>query len=186
MIIDIVNYNTIKIIVSNEELDDFDLSYKKIDENDINTQMLLLYIIEEIKEQKNIDISTEKIYIEIFPVKSTGCLFYISILERKDTNKQANYCTTFTYKSKSINNIVSFCKQHTKKNVILNSELYFDETYFYIIANVLSEFQASMTEQVISTDICIKGELYADMIKEHYECICDTDAIHKINQLNLA
>ena len=66
MNIEIISCNTVKAMLTKEDLKDFDLSYRLLDQNSFNTQMLLLYIIDEIKVKEGIDLSEQKIYIEIF------------------------------------------------------------------------------------------------------------------------
>ncbi len=182
MVIDIISYNTIKVVMSDDELSEFDLNYKKIDENDLNTQMMILHIIDEIKTQKSIDLSSEKIYIEIFPIKSSGCLFYISYIDNTITSTKA-VCETITYKTEDINDIFSICMELSEKKNILDSQLYYGINSFYIILNTFSDSNDKVFKNKRIHNSFIPGEAYACMVREHYDCICDTDAMKLIAEL---
>lgn len=188
MNIEIISCNTVKAMLTKEDLKDFDLSYRLLDQNSFNTQMLLLYIIDEIKVKEGIDLSEQKIYIEIFPVKDAGCLFYFSAAEESclkiEEKTAAEHICAVCDNIEKIKTMSSHLYRNKVNNSIINSELYHSEKLFYIIISILYDNSAGI-KSVISEYCRIvgSGEVYSEMIREHYSYISDNNALKMLSEL---
>lgn len=187
MHIEVISYNTVKAVLTKDDLKEFELSYKLLDQDSLDTQMLLLYIIDEVKTQKDIDLSEQKIYIEIFPIKDSGCLFYFSVIDENEIKApDTEMCEQICAMTDDINKILEMSLQLYKSslNNILNSEIYYSDRYFYIIISTVREYTFSL-KNIISEycDIVGIGEVYSAMIREHYEYISDKDALKALAEL---
>jgi negative regulator of genetic competence, sporulation and motility len=140
MNIEVISCTTVKATLTKEDLKDFELSYKLLDQNSLNTQMLLLYIIDEIKIREGIDLSEQKIYIEIFPIKDSGCLFYFSAIDESNLKKEEQddieQISVFSSDIDKIKAMSAHLYLKPNNDSIINSELYYSEKYFYIIISI--------------------------------------------------
>lgn len=182
--IDHIGSNTIKVILTEEELEDYDITYEKLNKNSLETKQLLLDIIESIRIEENIDLVSRKLFIEAFPQKKSGCVLYITILSEKEESKELyadiiciieNINTLISLASKLFRDYSHIIKQSTLYN---NEQVYILKITTYTkmkkrISNILNEFS-----QIVPSD-----EITKAYISEHSKLSIENDALECLSEL---
>ena len=80
MTIEIISSNTIKVVLDQFDMSAYDISFEELDRSSPETKKLLIDLIENINEGKNVNLTDERIFVEAFPKDDGGCLLYLSML----------------------------------------------------------------------------------------------------------
>ncbi|MDK2802815.1 MAG: adaptor protein MecA [Oscillospiraceae bacterium] len=82
MNIEIIDDTMIKLVLSKQDLINFDITYNDMDYKNEKTRYAIDLIIDKIYFEKNIDLKDKKLIIEAFPTITKGCIFYIKIIDK--------------------------------------------------------------------------------------------------------
>jgi len=75
----LLSENKLKITLTNEDMELLDITYEEIDyPGDVGTRRVLWEILEQAKRQIGFDAGREKLYVQVHPEKSGGCLMYVT------------------------------------------------------------------------------------------------------------
>jgi len=182
MIIEKLSSLTVKITLNDYELDFFGLNYELLKNNDSSTKKLITYILDEIKNNININLFNEHLYIEAFSGKHKHCILYISVIYINDIIKMDNirYCS-----DKII--IVSECiRSLIKYSCILSENHIFPESNLFLLQNryllIIYDIISSDPELPERTAANCGLEYYTDEIlkasaEEYGNCIISGDAV---------
>ena len=185
MNIEIISNNTVKITLSEVDMLDYDINYERLDKKNPETKRLLIELLEAVRDEKNIDLSSEKLYVEAFPQNDGGCLLYISILNDKLKPKMEIY-TELVCEINDLNNLISLSSKIFKSysHLIRGSELYFNENNYRLIINTFPKADSKLCI-ILSEYGCLigKGEIISSSTKEHFDLLIDKDAIEKLSTL---
>ncbi len=80
--IEIIDDTMIKLVLSKQDLINFDITYNDMDYKNEKTRYAIDLIIDKIYFEKNIDLKNKKLVIEAFPTLTKGCIFYIKIIDK--------------------------------------------------------------------------------------------------------
>lgn len=167
---------SIKIALTEDDLFEYGISYDGWDSK--NTSEFLLSISDEIMKRVNTDITTEKLYVEIFSRKSS-CLIFVSFAPRRREKKsRCKVVCTFT----DFQSLKSFCGRISLK--IHSSSLYYSNCALKLLLELPSE-QLKLLE--LCGDECLAEELdsvRSASISEYYVCAQKENAIERINEMS--
>ena len=140
MVIQIISSNTIKITLDGHDMDCYNVSFEKLDRANPETKHLLLDLIQYIQDEKKIDLSSERLFVEAFPKDDGGCLLYISVLSNsmKSTPDKNSLYNSIICKMTSPQELIEISHQiyNNFNHILHNSELYFsDNTYILRITS---------------------------------------------------
>ncbi len=187
MVIEIISSNTIKIILNENDMSLYDISFDKLDRSNPETKRLLIDLIDNIKDEKNIDLSSERLFVEAFPKDDGGCLLYLSILNSnvKVTPEKSSLYNTLICKIESPEVLLAVTtKIYEMFNHILhNSELYYSDGTYQLILQIFKKADKKL--KTILGEFCQisgNGEIEASAIREHYTCIFPINAIEEISR----
>lgn len=182
---ELLNNQTVKVILEKIDLQGFNLLYNQIDKNNINTQLLFISILDEILEKTGVDFTDKNLYFELFPTKNSGCLIYISIdidsQPETDKNEQ-----DYIYFYLNLNELIELSQYTVQMCRIFNckSSLYYCHRGFYLILSILSKYEIFMRSIITKMgDPISRGEINYAYIKEHFECIANSNAIEKLAEI---
>lgn len=185
MLIELISSTTLKITLSELDMLDYNIDYDSLDKSNPKTKHLLMELIDIIKEEEDIDLCSEKLYIEAFPQNDGGCLLYISVISDK-----LKYSTHEPYflicEIKNVfylQTIVSLLISNND-NLITESRLYYlndiyrlvlevDSKLYQKVIIILNEFMISF-----STDKTISA-----YTQEHFNCLINKDALLVLSEL---
>lgn len=187
MVIEIISSNTIKIILNENDMSLYDISFDKLDRSNPETKRLLIDLIDSVRVEKNIDLSSERLFVEAFPKDDGGCLLYLSILNSnvKVTPEKSSLYNTLICKIDSPEVLLAVTsKVYEMFNHILhNSELYYCDGTYQLILHIFK--RADKKLKTFLGEFCqvsSNGEIEASAIREHYTCIFPINAIEEISR----
>ena len=75
----LVNENKLKIMLTDEDMAQLDITYEEMDyPEDMSTRRFLWEILDEAKRQTGFDAGKERIYVQLYREKTGGCFMYVT------------------------------------------------------------------------------------------------------------
>ncbi len=164
---------------------DYDINYERLDRKNPETKRLLIELLEAVRDEKNIDLSSEKLYVEAFPQNDGGCLLYISVLNDKLKPKIELY-SEIVCEISDICELLPLCSKLYKSysHLLRSSELFFNEKTYRLIINTFSKSDIKLSTFLSEYGNLIgKGEVISASTREHFINIIDKDAVEKLSSL---
>jgi len=159
------------------------MDFSMLDSANYKTKCMLASLIECVRSRVDIDLGSDRLFIEAFATGDEGCLLYISVVDgvpqvpQTRNTSSAIIITEFP----DFNTLIDLGKNFQTLKA-LKSQLYYKSNLFRLVTEIskadrknairlLSEYGT-----VISSD-----ELPAT--KEYFECVEEEQALEKISQL---
>ena len=186
MTIEVISTNTVKITLTEVDMLDYDINYERLDRKNPETKRLLIELLEAVREEKNIDLCSEKLYVEAFPQNDGGCLLYISILNDRLKPKIELY-SELVCEIDDLDSVIALCSRvyQSYSHLIRSSELYFNGKKYRLIINTFpkvdNKINNLLNEYGNETG---KGELLSASTREHFEPILEKEAIERLSALS--
>lgn len=79
-----ISSSQLKIMLSSEDMDSFDLDCADADRNTPKAREAFKRILKKAKEMSGFDIGSEKLFIQLYPSRSGGCELFVSKIEPGD------------------------------------------------------------------------------------------------------
>ncbi|WMJ23805.1 adaptor protein MecA [Paludicola sp. MB14-C6] len=191
MKIELLDDKTVKVVLSNADMAQFNLTYDEMDYKNPDTKRVILQLVDQIKREVSIDLSTGKLFIEAFPYADGGCILYVNLLDSTQKNKQGchKYKTSFdtpiAFCFKDINALADLSKRLISKygHIILKNALYLEQDKYYLL--IYTYFK--MDEQLLHLlteygQFYGKGSLVSSIIQEHAQEIIATEALETLSE----
>lgn len=185
MVIQIISSNTIKITLDEYDMSTYDISFEKLDRSSPETKRLLIDLIQNIHEEKSIDLSSERLFVEAFPKDDGGCLLYLSILNNniKATPEKNSLYNSIICKIQSPDDLIIISNQlyNLFNHILHNSELYYMNSTYIIILHTFKKADKNL--KVFLNEYCEiigNGDIDSSSIREYYNCIFPINAIEEI------
>lgn len=187
MLIEIISSNTIKVILDEYDMAIYDISFEQLDRSSPETKRLLIDLIESINEEKNIDLSEERIFVEAFPKDDGGCLLYLSMLNSnvKVTPEKTSLYTSIICTIDDYSILKNLCSNlyNLYSHITHNSELYYRDGHYYIILHTFKRADNKM--RTFLNEYCAitgNGETDCSYIREYCQCIFSLNAIEEVTK----
>jgi len=74
----LINDNKLKIMLTNEDMASLDITCEEIDYDDTGTRRMFWDILDRAKHETGFDAAGDKIFVQVYPDKSGGCLMYVT------------------------------------------------------------------------------------------------------------
>ena len=74
----LLNENKLKIILTNEDMEAFDITCEEMDADNTGTRRILWHLLDKAKHLTGFDAASDKIVVKAHPDKTGGCLMYIT------------------------------------------------------------------------------------------------------------
>lgn len=176
--------NTVKITLTEPDMLNYDIDYQTLDKKNPDTRRLLLELLETVRDEKDIDLTDEKLYVEVFPKNDGGCLLYISMLNSRIRAKKELY-SEIICEIEEKSDLITLCKGmfHSHSHLIRNSELYTANNRFRLIISTFSKAEGRLSHIICEYgSILGRGEIFAAATREHCEVIVEADAVEKLSK----
>lgn len=189
MHIELISKSTVKITLSATELDSYGLNYDMIQTESSETRCLISEIIDRLLLIKDIDLSREKLYIEVFSDKLGGCLMYISgargkNLTETETGTFPENAAEAVYFCRSISELIDSArdiKMKLGRNVKASSLYYSDDDFCLIIA-IDNDFLLKSMKQPCDSNAA-GSHIRAAHIREHCTPVLEEKAVERLSEL---
>lgn len=185
MKIESTSKNNIVISLSSQDLDELGITYEDMDYKNLDTRRVIYTLLQEASDQLDRDIHPSgKMLIEAIPDPFGGCVLYFTVYQ-SDADKEEYTQTTSKF--------TLMCEFGTENDlidasrVIVNtfintpsSKLYTDGNDYRLIFRCASKHKKlkSMMSEYCKTQTESSNKIAHT--KEHWSCLCDTDAIEKL------
>lgn len=169
---------SVKIILSQIDLYNYDIQYDDWDSE--KATEFILSVSDEITEKLGVDITQEKLYVEIFS-KINGCLIFISFPPKSiaSKRKKCRLICTFT----DFEALKEFCCFINEKipDIIKSSMLFYNSNSLKLIIETLESYKNFIEDSVNSFGYLQEIDYFTDSaMQEYYICAEFKDAIKKI------
>ena len=81
----LINNQKLKIMLSKDDMRDYDISCDSVDYSNTETRRAFWSILDEAKHRTGFDAASARIYIQLYPSKSGGCELYVTKLSSSPT-----------------------------------------------------------------------------------------------------
>lgn len=181
MNIEYKNDKTIKIVLTNEDLNKYNITYSELDYKNEKTKKFLSSILKQF-ENKN----KSKIFIEAYPTNDNGCLLYINFIDNKLLNKNdTTFDTPLIFKFSNLEILNKTCNKLFNENLhmIIKSCLYFynDEYYLSLYSYCRMEENLCYILKEYGTFIG-KGSVFSSFLQEHSNQLLPENAIETVHE----
>lgn len=185
MQIEMISSETIKVSLTKQDMDDYELTFESLDRSNIQTKELFIDIIEQIKLDMEMDFTDEKLFIEAIPRVDGGCLLYITALEPEEelAAKQKSVSLSIVCEIENYNHLINLCSVIYAKHLhkVHKSELYYDQGSYRLILHTLKKQDIKLVTLVNEyAEVVGEGELFCSMTREHYDCIVNNRAVESV------
>ncbi len=186
MIIEKLSSLTVKVSITHEELSRYNTNFENLKNGNANTERLISYIIHEIKENLNINLYSEYIYIEAFSCINNSCVLYISAIDENTDPEGINTVLPelLILETNNIKNMIRFSVEITKylPTSHKNSSLYYCGSKFRMIMDINPENFESIMDTATTNDLkyCTE-EKNIPLTEEYFRCIFENSAIGKLS-----
>lgn len=192
MHIELIGKSTVKVALSEDDLNEYGLEFDIIESGSAATRRLLSDILDRLLLTKNIDLTSEKLYIEVFPGRPGGVLMYISnskgvsLSDRETEN--ADEIIEAVFSENTIPQLVSTAAGLDLRigQYIKSSSLYCSDTSFELIIGLdRREIIKTLKKLRTCQDAVLSGGsgIRAAHIREHCTPILTECAIKRLSSL---
>ena len=191
MIFEIISSNTIKITLTKNDMEFYNITFDKLDRSNIETKQLLADLIETIYTKQNIDLSNEKLFVEAFEKEDGGCLLYLSSLDNNvEIAPQQNNSlySTIICKINNIETLTTLSEILYNKfyHIIHNSELLFANQCYLLILHIFKKTDKKL--KILLSEYCDytnATDVKSSNTKEYAKYILPVNAIEEIIKKNI-
>ncbi len=188
MKIELLENKTVKVVLSNIDMMNFNLTYEEMDYKNPDTKRVIMQLIDQIKKEVSIDLTNGKLFIEAFPYIDGGCILYVNMIDTEykknvTKNSKSSFSTPIIYSFQDINALGNLCKRMISRynHIILKNALYFYENKYFLL--IYTYFK--MDEQLATLlkeygQYYGKGSVVCSLIKEHAQELIATNAIETL------
>lgn len=182
-----ISNNTIKIVLSKNDLVMLEIDFSKCDRNSPEAKKLVNILLNILKRSGFYDLGN-KIYVEIFEEFTGGCVVYIT---KKDNNKAIDndnprLMLEIIFQTDNIKELIELSSRlNSGIGIIIKSSLLYYSNNIY---RLLISFPKAYLKQAVKTIKKIKcyssnDRLIIEQTKEHYDLLINSNALNKISEL---
>lgn len=191
MRIEQIDKQTVKVILTQADMDDFDITYEEMDYKDPNTRRVILELLQRIKDEMAVDFGGGKLFVEAFPYLDGGCVLYICTIaaesEKKPRPKNtSSFNTPLVFEFDELGLMTAACGrlQLRYNHIILKSALYLYENRYRLLLYTYFKLDDKLIAMVSEYGRYIgKGSIQSSFVKEHARCLLETNAIETLAAL---
>lgn len=184
--IELLDDKTVKVLLSKVDMTAYNLSYEEMDYKNPQTKRIILKLIEEIKKEVKINLSTGKLFIEAFPYADGGCILYVNLLDagKADALSQKKlkpgFDTPLIFVIDDLNYLGVLSNRLVTRysHIILKSALYLWESNYYLLLYTYFKMDSEIIKLIGEyAKLYGKGNVQSAIVKEHAKELITNDAI---------
>lgn len=178
MTISKLNDYAIKIYLDKNDMDRFDINFAYVDAECI--KKLIIMLADEINELLEIEISNEKLYVEVFS-KKDGCLIFVSYSSKVSGKRRIR--KNIICQFESFESMKCLCDRLCINfpSSIRFSKLYCNNHYIRLILGVKDDLD-KIVKISSSYGVIISGnEINTGATEEYFQCVYDEGAVEKVS-----
>lgn len=185
----LITATRLKIVMSNEDMEKYEITCDSLDYRDSETKRAIRSILDEVKQKIGFDTQGKHVFVQVFPSKDGGCEMYVTktstvpdnALPVPIHNNEKQTATIFRFNNTS--DMVAVCCHLKAQRLIYPSQAFCDlegdACYLVLYSAEKDVFGRDPMCLSVANEYgsLIKGDYCSAYLKEHCQCICDADAI---------
>lgn len=189
MTIEKISSSTVKIVLSGAELSGYNMDFGMLDSDNPETKSLLISLLTAIENKVDIDLSSDRLFIEAFAANDGGCLLYISVIDHEKKpvqSKKIPAVIKIITEFDSLNHAIKLCRQLKAGycGMLLGSQLYYNGKDVRLLIEMPSRYEKKLSKILLEYGKIIgTGEFACSATKEYFECIETFNALEKVSRL---
>lgn len=190
----VIDESKVKVMLSATDMERFELDVSDMDYEDRHTRLALKAILEAVRIKSGLDVTGEKMLVQVYPSKDGGCEMFISRLSAPNRSGMLPRSLTLlsakntVFRFQVFEHLLAVCRALHKNGYSLDSAAYRK-------ADGVWYLQLQENRQSGSSDVAgalsfalefgesIGGSVALAYVKEHCECIIEKDAVQKLASL---
>lgn len=190
MKIELLDEKTVKVVLSNFDMIDLNLTYDEMDYKNPSTKRVILKLVDRIKREVALDLTAVKLYIEAFPYADGGCILYVNMLDLGDKAKvngkryKTSFDTPILFSFKDLSALGGVTKRLLNRysHIILKNSLYYYNNNYYLILYTYFKMDLQLTHLLNEYGSFYgKGATQNAFIREHGKEIIESEAIETLS-----
>lgn len=190
----LVSENKLKIMLSRQDMEHYELSGEEIDYDCTETRRAFWAILDEAKHKTGFDAARERVFIQMYPSREGGCEMYVTkvgvipALARDGIMEgEMRIAHMGIYRFPSLSHLLSFCHALTSRGEETGESSAYgmdDGSAILIMKEYKSPYDYTdtyLTAPEFDGRSLPKGRL--PYVKEHGVCLCKTDAVRTLGAL---
>lgn len=178
MTINKLNDYAMKICLDKNDMDRFNINFAYIDADCIKN--LILIMSDEISELLGINISNEKLYVEVFSQKN-GCLIFISCSSKNSVKRHIRKNIICQFENfESLKDLCDYISINFPFSIRF-SKLYCNNHHIRLILGIKNDYDNIIKISSEYSSIISGNEINAGATKEYFQCVYDDKAVEKVS-----
>lgn len=180
-----ISNNTIKIVLTQQDLIMLEIDFSKCDRNSPESKKLVDILLNLLRRSGFYDIGS-KIFVEIFEEFTGGCVVYITKKNNYKPNSESSSLLDVMFQTDSVKDLIELCSilESSIGIFIRSSILYYSDNIY----RLLISFPKTHIKQAARTIKKLKcyssnDRLVIEQTKEHYNLLINSNALNKISEL---
>ncbi len=181
MKIEAIDEATIKVVLTNKEMNAYHLSYETMDSNDTATKKLLVAVLGRVKGKTDLDLENSRLFVEAYPLGEGGLILYVNFM--KNTAKpirSSGLSVPLIFSFPSLEALCGACLRLEKQtsHLILQSKLYRTQQEYQLIVWSYCRLEQRLLRIVREYgSLRGKGSIASAWIQEHGKVLLEQDAV---------
>ena len=189
MKIELLNDKTVKVVLSNTDMINLNLNYDEMDYKNPDTKRVILQLVDKIKQEVSIDLSTSKLFIEAFPYVDGGCILYVNLLDLNEkSNAVARQCkisfdTPIIFSFSDLDTLGNLSKRLVMRysHIILKNSLYLYNGKYYLLLYTYFKMDDQLSRLLSEYgQFYGKGAIMSALIQEHAKELIACEALETL------
>ena len=182
----LISDSKLKIMLSPDDMKDFDLDCDSVDYSKTETRRAFWSILDEAKHRTGFDAASQRIYIQLYPCRQGGCEMYITKIGSSKGSEifqsEQNY---LAYIFDSLDLMIRVCRQLESLELYASADAFSDDSgHFLLLLSTRSEQDTKNLSFVKEFGEVFDLDGIEPYISEHCSRICSGNAVFKLASLS--
>jgi negative regulator of genetic competence, sporulation and motility len=133
----LINDSKLKIMLSPDDMREYDISCDSVDYKKTETRRAFWCILDDVKHKTGFDAASEKVYIQMYPSKEGGCEMYVTKLGFTSPDESIdiaeNASCELAYHFTELDSLLRVCRQLNSIGLDSLGEAYRADNGYYLI-----------------------------------------------------
>lgn len=192
MRIEQIDQQTVKVVLTQDDMDSFDITYEEMDYQDPNTKRVLMELLQRIRDEMQMDLGGGRLFVEAFPYLDGGCVLYICNIpaegdkRARPVKKPSGFNTPIVFEFENLSLLTAACGRLIQRynHIILKSALYlYEEKYRLLLYSYFKQDEKLIALVSEYGRYVGKGAVQSSFVKEHAKLLLESNAVETLSEL---
>ena len=182
----VINDSKLKIMLSPDDMRDFDLDCDSVDYSSTETRRAFWSILDEAKHRTGFDAASQRIYIQLYPSRQGGCEMYVTkIGSAKSSATCCDEQKRPAYIFDSLDLLLRVCRQLERLDPDISADAFSDDSgHFLLLLGIDCEKNMQSLSFISEFGETFPPDDVETYISEHCRQFCSGDAVLRLSTLS--